>query len=140
MAADAIAAIKEADASLTIERYTVPGFKDLPVAAKLLLEKYKCDIVLALGWVGGAPVDEVCAHEASQGLIQVQLLTNKHVLGAFLHTSEAPNDEKKLVSIARDRARKHALNCVALLKGKTELTPNAGKGVRQGNDNEGALT
>ena len=31
-----------------IERYTVPGIKDLPVACKTLFDEYKCDIVMAL--------------------------------------------------------------------------------------------
>ena len=33
--------------SAHIERYTVPGIKDLPVAAKKLIEERGCDIVMA---------------------------------------------------------------------------------------------
>ncbi|MDI6640477.1 MAG: 6,7-dimethyl-8-ribityllumazine synthase, partial [Methanocellales archaeon] len=32
------------NASVRIERYTVPGVKDLPVAAKKLIEERNCDI------------------------------------------------------------------------------------------------
>ena len=63
-----------------IERYTVPGIKDLPVACKKLIEEKGCDIVMALGMPGAAEKDKVCAHEASTGLIQVQVLTNTHII------------------------------------------------------------
>ena len=127
------------NSSHKIERYTVPGFKDLPVACKKLIEENKCDIVLALGWVGDQTIDEICAHEASLGLIQAQLMTNKHILGVFVHAVEAKNEPEKLVSIAKDRTIKHALNAIELLKGKTALIPNAGKGKRQGSEDAGPL-
>ncbi|MFH1977895.1 MAG: riboflavin synthase [Candidatus Aenigmatarchaeota archaeon] len=139
MASFAIKTIEENVEKIDIERYTVPGFKDLPVACKILFEKYNCDIVLAFGWVGGEPVDEVCAHEANQGIIQVQLITTKHILSCFVHTSESRDDEKKLYEIAKDRAIKHTENAIALLKGKTELTKYAGHGKRQGYDDEGSI-
>ena len=138
MAQYAIKTIKESS-SHEIERYTVPGFKDLPVACKKLIEEYNCDIVLALGWVGDQPIDEICAHEASLGLIQAQLMTNKHILGVFVHSIEAKNDPEQLAAIARDRTIKHTLNAIALLKGKTTLTLNAGQGKRQGSDDVGQI-
>ena len=134
----AVNAIKGADSTIEIERYTVPGFKDLPVAAKILLENYNCDIVLALGWVGTASIDERCAHEAGMGLIQAELMTNKHILKSFVHSKES-EDKDELMKIAEDRTRKHALNTIALLKGKEELTLQAGHGLRQGKDHEGGL-
>ena len=48
MAAFAIGAIKK-NSDAEISRYTVPGFKDLPVACKKLIEEDKCGIVIALG-------------------------------------------------------------------------------------------
>ena len=137
MATPAIQAIRKTDPKIKIQRYTVPGFKDLPVACLRLLKT--CDIVLALGWVGGEKIDEVCAHEASLGLIAVQLQTGKHVLSAFVHTSESPGNEKRLQEIALDRAVKHAKNCVELLRGPTALTAHAGTGRRQGGKDAGAL-
>lgn len=121
-----------------IIRYTVPGFKDLPVACKKLIEEDKCDIVIALGMAGPKPIDEQCAHEASLGLQQAQLMTNRHILEVFVHTNEAKK-EKDLYDIAKDRAEKHALNALALLKGKTELTKYSGKGRRQGKADEGSI-
>lgn len=121
-----------------VERYTVPGFKDLPVAAKILIEKYKCDLVIALAWVGSAAIDELCAHEANIGLIHAELMTNKHILKVFVHAKEARSKEK-LRAIATDRVQKHALNALALLRGKESLTRFAGQGLRQGGPDRGGL-
>ena len=62
-----------------IVRRTVPGFKDLGVAAKRLIQHDGCGIVIALAMPGRAAIDQVCAHEASQGIMLAQLLTNTHV-------------------------------------------------------------
>ena len=121
-----------------IERYTVPGFKDLPVACKKLIEEHKCDIVIALAWAGSAAIDEICAQEASNGIINVQLMTNKHILSVFVYSREAKTDDE-LYQIAKDRTIKHTLNAIALLKGKTELTKYAGMGKRQGSMNAGPI-
>ncbi len=137
MAEFVINAIKK-NSNHKIERYTVPGFKDLPVACKKLFEEYKCDIVIALGMAGKAPIDKQCAHEASTGLQAVQLLVNKHILDVIIFSDEAGTD-KEIFQIAKNRAEKHALNALALLKGKTELTKHAGTGRRQGKEDEGQI-
>ena len=137
MAKFAIAAIKK-NSSAKVIRYTVPGFKDLPVACKRLIEENKCDIVIALGMAGKMPIDKQCAHEASLGLQQAQLMTNKHILEVFVHMDEARTD-KEIYNIAKNRAEKHALNALALLKGKTELTKFAGMGKRQGKQDESQI-
>ena len=46
----------------TVVSKTVPGFKDLAVAAKNLIEQDGCSIVVALGMPGSAPIDKQCAH------------------------------------------------------------------------------
>ncbi len=137
MAKFAIETIKS-NSNHEIERYTVPGFKDLPVACKRLIEEYKCDIVIALGWAGSAVIDEICAQEASNGLINAQLMTNKHILSVFVYAREAKTDDE-LYQIAKDRTIKHTLNAIALLKGKTELTKYAGMGIRQGSVEAGPI-
>ena len=129
-------AIDEAKADIRIERYTVPGVKDLPVASKRLFEEYDCEIVVALGMPGAAPIDKTCAHEASLGLGQVQILLNKHILEVFVHMDEAKNDDD-LYDLAYHRTYDHAKNALALLQGKTALSAFAGKGIRQGRKNEG---
>ena len=48
-----------------VVRRTVPGFKDLGVECKKLIEEQGCVIVVALGMPGKAAIDQVCAHEAS---------------------------------------------------------------------------
>src|SRR5215472_10518930 len=50
-------------------RRTVPGMKDLAVAAKRLIEADACSIVIACGMPGPADIDQICAHEASQGIM-----------------------------------------------------------------------
>jgi riboflavin synthase len=130
MARAAIGAIKN-EASLEIVRYTVPGIKDLPVAAKKLLEEEKCDIVMALGMPGAAAQDKMCAHEASSGLIMAQLMTNKHIIEVFVHEDEA-GDEKTLAWLAEKRSVEHAQNVIRLLFHPEKLTRLAGTGQRQG--------
>ena len=129
--------------SIKIERYTVPGVKDLPVACKKLFDEHKCDICLALGMPGPEVIDKQCAHEASQGIIQTQLLTNKHILEVFVHLDEAmkdgKTDEKELLKITENRVYDHTMNAIALLKGKEGLSRNAGKGIRQGREDAGSL-
>jgi len=100
-------------ASVGIERYVVPGIKDLPVACKKLIEERGCDLVMALGMPGSAEKDRVCAHEASQGLILCQLLTNKHIIEVFVHEDEA-KDAKELAWLMEQRTREHAVNAVRL--------------------------
>ena len=134
MAKFAVDAIRK-NSTAKIERYTVPGFKDLPVAAKKLIEEYNCDIVIACAMAGPLPIDEQCAHEASLGIQQAQLMTNTHILEVFVHMSES-KDEKEIFEIAKNRAEKHALNALRLLKGKTALTKDAGTGRRQGKEDE----
>jgi riboflavin synthase len=118
-------------ASAAIERYTVPGIKDLPVACKKLIEERHCNLVMALGMPGGMEKDKWCAHEASQGLIQVQILTNTHIIEVFVHEDEA-KDGKELAWLAEQRTREHAVNAVRLLLHPKELEKLAGTGQRQG--------
>jgi len=123
--------------SVKFERKTVPGIKDLPVEAKLLLER-GCDIVMAFGMPGATPIDKQCAHEASSGLITAQLLTNKHVIEIFVFEDEAQN-EKELANLADRRAREHARNVYRLLFKPEELTKLAGTGQREGALDAGPL-
>jgi len=112
--------------------------KDLPVAAKKLIEEVGCDIVLALGMPGKEEIDKICAHEASTGLIQVQLLTNKHIVEVFVHEDEA-KDEKELAWLAERRSREHAVNAYDLVFRPERLASNAGKGLRQGFEDAGQI-
>ncbi len=123
---------------ISLERYTVPGVKDLPVACKKLFEEHNCDICMALGMPGPEKIDKTCAHEASQGLIQTQLLTNKHIIEVFVHLDEG-KDEKELSEITKNRTYDHTLNAIALLKGKNTLQKFAGRGIRQGKENIGEI-
>lgn len=119
-------------------RVTVPGMKDLPVACKRLIEDQRCELALALAWVGKEPIDAQCAHEANLGLQWAQLLTNKHILGVFFHESETRNAREQR-RFALERAREHALNALWMLHAPEELAKRAGTGQRQGGKDVGAL-
>jgi riboflavin synthase len=131
MGAHAIDELRATGTGFTIERYTVPGVKDLPVACKRLIEERGCDIVMALGMPGAEEIDKTCAHEASTGLIAVQLATNTHIVEVFVHIDEAGNDGE-LAWLAERRAREHAVNAYDLLFRPERLTKQAGTGQRQG--------
>ena len=117
MAASAIDELKRTGTGFKIIRRTVPGFKDLPVACKKLIEEDGCDICMALAMPGPMAKDKTCAHEASTGLI--------------LHEDEA-KDAKELEFLADSRAREHAVNVYDLLFRPESLTKRAGTGLRQG--------
>lgn len=117
---------------------TVPGFKDLAVECKRLIEHHNCLIAIALGMPGPADIDQVCAHEASQGIMLAQLMTNVHILEVFVHEREA-KDDKELYLICEDRVRKHALNAYNMLYHPEELTKRAGQGIRQGSPDRGEI-
>lgn len=121
-----------------IVRVTVPGIKDLPGAARRLIDE-GCEAVITLGWVGRKDVDKLSYLAMSVGLITLQVLTGKIVIDVTVHEDEADSEEQ-LYRIAVDRARKHAENLAALVReGPQALTPYAGKGLRQGYPDEGPI-
>jgi riboflavin synthase len=117
---------------------TVPGFKDLAVAAKVLIEREGCEVVVALGMPGSAPIDKQCAHEASQGIMLAQLLTSTPILEVFVHEDES-DDPTVLAKVFEDRSRKHARNAYWMLFDPEQLSRRAGTGVRQGFGDAGPL-
>ncbi len=126
------------NASVKIKRVTVPGIKDLPVAAKKLIEEEGCDIVMALGMPGAKDKDKMCAHEASQGLILAQLMTNTHIIEVFVHEDEG-KDAKDLKWLAEHRARDHARNLVKMMFKPDAMLKEAGKGMREGREDIGPV-
>jgi riboflavin synthase len=119
-------------------RRTVPGVKDLPVACKKLIEEEGCSIVMALGMPGKEPIDKTCAHEASQGIIQAQLMTNTHIIEVFIHMDEA-EDDNELKFLAENRTKEHARNAYYLLFKPEKLRKQAGTGQRQGFEDVGPV-
>jgi len=137
MAKPAMEVITRSVPKVRIIRYTVPGIKDIPVAAKKVLDE--ADTAITLGWVGASPVDKYSYLAMSIGLVLVQVLTGKHVIDVTVHEDEAGSEEE-LYRIAVERAKKHALNLVTLLtKGGEGLTPYAGSGLRQGVPDVGSI-
>lgn len=123
--------------NVEIIRKTVPGFKDLAVECKKLLDSGS-DIALALGMAGSAPIDVQCAHEASLAIMQAKLMTNKHILEVFVFENEAWS-KRELAEIFDNRIRSHCKNAVSLVSSPKDLEKNAGMGIRQGKSDEGAL-
>jgi riboflavin synthase len=138
MAKSAIQELKRIGTGFKIIRRTVPGIKDLAVECKKLIEEENCDLCMAFGMPGKEEIDKQCAHEASQAIQQVQLLTDKHILEVFVYEDEAKN-EKELAWLCERRAREHALNAYKLLFKPEALTKKAGKGLREGFEDAGPL-
>ncbi len=120
-----------------IERYTVPGIKDLALASKKLINS-GCDIVIALGMPGPEPIDKQCADQASKALLYVEIETETHIIEVFVHEDEA-EDEKELKELADNRAREHAVNAYELLFRPEKLEEKAGQGEREGYPDVGPL-
>ena len=125
-------------ATFEVVRRTVPGFKDLAVECKRLIENEGCLIVVALGMPGRAAIDQVCAHEASQGLMQAQLMTSTHILEVFVHENEE-EDPAALADVCSNRSRGHARNAYWMVYEPDQLVRRAGQGVRQGYEDAGPL-
>ena len=134
----AINEIENTTSRINLIRYTVPGMKDLPVACKILFDKYDCEVCIALGMPGPDEKDKICAHEASQGIIMCQLMSGKHIIECFVHEDEAETPEE-LIKVCDNRAREHAQNVIKLLFEKDWLEKNAGKGLRQGYPDAGPI-
>ena len=137
MARHAIRVLREELPGYRIVRVTVPGIKDLPGAAKRLLDS-GCDAVITLGWVGGKEVDKLSYLAASVGLIMVSVLTGKIVVDVTVHEDEA-DDPRALEEIAVRRASDHARNLALMLSRPEALTRLAGTGRRQGGPHAGPL-
>ncbi|NHI91861.1 MAG: riboflavin synthase [Candidatus Lokiarchaeota archaeon] len=138
MGAMAIDEIENNTTKIKLIRYTVPGMKDLPVACKILFDKFDCEMCLALGMPGPEEKDKICAHEASQGIIKCQLMVGKHIIECFVHEDEAESPEE-LIAVCENRAREHAQNVIKLLFDREWLVQNAGKGLRQGYPDAGPI-
>ncbi|MEB3816730.1 MAG: riboflavin synthase [Desulfurococcales archaeon] len=138
MGSEASKVLRQELPNAKIIRWTVPGIKDLPGAAKRLLDS-GCDAVITLGWVGKKEVDKLSYLAMSVGLIMVSILTNKIVIDVTVHEDEA-DEPREIKRIALERARAHARNLAILLaRGPEYLTRWAGMGLRQGYPDVGPI-
>ncbi len=138
MAAAAMNQIKGQVTNVTFVRRTVPGVKDLPVASKKLIEEEGCELIMAFGMPGQEDIDKLCAHEASNGLIQAQLMTNTHIIEIFVHEDEG-KDDNDLKVLAENRARQHADNVIKMVFKPEKFRREAGLGMREGREDKGPL-
>jgi len=137
-ACDELASLPGFGTTFNVVTQTVPGFKDLAVAAKNMIEQQGCSIVVALGMPGSAPIDKQCAHEAAQGIMLAQLLTSTPILEVFVHEDEA-DDPATLAMVFENRSRDHARNAYWMLFEPEQLRQRAGQGIRQGFGHAGPL-
>lgn len=126
------------DSTFEVLSATVPGFKDLAVAAKIMIERDGAAVVVVLGMPGSAPIDKQCAHEASLGIMQAQLLTSTPILEVFVHEDES-DDDAVLADVFENRSRAHARNAYWMIFEPEQLARRAGQGVRQGFSDAGPL-
>jgi riboflavin synthase len=138
MAPYARRALAGAGTGFKVVQTTVPGIKDLPVACRRLFVEQGADICLALGMPGKAEYDKTCAHEASLGLMFTAVLEAKPVVECFVFEGEAATD-RELETLARRRAEEHALNAYSMLFRPQDLGRGAGRGLRQGFADAGAV-
>ena len=137
MAAAAMDELRKQGGGYAIERYTVPGIKDLAAGARILFDR-GCNLVLALGMVGRQPVDKDCALAADFGLQAVQAQLGKHILGVMVHEEESP-DEAELARLFDRRTREHAVNAYDLIFRPEAMRARAGTGQREGFADAGPL-
>ena len=138
MGSVAVEEIKKLEPTAEIIRWTVPGIKDIPGAAKRMIDAHGCDGLIVLGWVGREFVDKLSYVAYSVGIMLVGIFTGKPIIDVTVHEDES-DDPKKLREIAIDRARKHARNLVYILRDPKYLTKWAGKGLRQGYPDVGPI-
>src|SRR5207245_9579542 len=137
MASAATDELRKQGEGFTVERYTVPGIKDLAAGARILFDR-GCDLVLALGLVRRQPVDQDCAAAAVFGLQAVQAAVGRHILGVMVHEEEAA-DEIELAGLFDRRTREHAVNAYDLLFRPEAIRARAGTGQREGFEDAGPL-
>ncbi|MCR8501221.1 MAG: riboflavin synthase [Crenarchaeota archaeon] len=138
MASVVIEEIRKLEPQAEIIRWTVPGIKDIPGAAKRIIDFHSCDGLIVLGWVGKEFVDKLSYVAYSVGIMLVGILTSKPIIDVTVHEEES-EDPKELKKIAIDRARKHARNLIYVIKDPTYLTKWSGKGLRQGYPDVGPI-
>jgi riboflavin synthase len=132
MFTDAKTVLEDYTGQITYIRYTVPGIKDLPVAALKLFEEKNCDIVIALGMPGPKHYDKISAQVASEGIVNCQLQVKKHILEVFVHEDEGEGDDSKLKEIMKHRTIEHTKNAITLVLYPEKMQEFAGQGKRQG--------
>lgn len=120
-----------------IQYVTVPGFKDLGIAARTLLEN-GCDIALCCGMAGPEDIDKQCAQDASFGIQLAMQSTGKPILEVIIHMDETP-ELADLVDVVDNRVREHATNAFWMMEDPEKMTLQAGSGQRQGFEDHGSI-
>jgi len=112
-----------ADGDLTL--HWVPGSYELPLAARWLAERGRCDAVLALGVVirGETEHFRLIADAAASGLMRVMLDTGVPVLNGVLAAYDAAQAEARTGGAVGNRGSDIALAAVQMARLRAEVAP-----------------
>jgi 6,7-dimethyl-8-ribityllumazine synthase len=107
--------------NVTLER--VSGSNELPVAARLLIDHAKPDVVIALGVIirGGTMHFELIAHAATKGLMDVSLSTRVPVINGIIVADNAAQAKSRCAGRI-DRGSEFAQAAVSMAALRRRLT------------------
>jgi 6,7-dimethyl-8-ribityllumazine synthase len=110
-----------ADADL--ELLWVPGAYELPLAARWVAERGRCDAIVALGVVirGETEHFRLIADASSSGLMRVMLDTNVPVANGVLAAYDAAQAEARTGGIVGNRGAEAALAAVQMARLRAEV-------------------
>ena len=104
-------------------RRTVPGFKDLGVACKKLVQEEGCSIVVALGYAGqGRRSTRSVRTKRRRASCSPSCSLTTHVLEVFVHENEEDDPEAPRPRCAWTGRRKHARNAYWMLYEPDQLS------------------
>ncbi len=136
----AVDELKATGTGFKVERCTVPGVKDLPVAAQ---EAHRGARVRDRD---GARDARRAGHRqdlrprgVARALIQVQLMTNRHIIEVFVHEDEAASAKELAWLAERRREGARGERVRPAVQARAARGRNAGKGLRQGFEDVGPI-
>ena len=106
---------------------TVPGFKDLAVAAKVLSSARAAGSSWPWGCPARRPSTSSARTRPSTGIMSAQLMTSTPILEVFVHEDET-DDPAELARLFENRSRAHARNAYWMLFAPEELRAARGPG------------
>ena len=101
----------------------VPGTYELPVAAKMLLQKYTPDAVICIGCVikGETKHDEYISNAVSQGLINLGIMSGKPIVFGVLTPNTKAQAEARSGGNLGNKGEEAALSAIKMINLKAEL-------------------
>lgn len=106
-----------------IHIFYVPGTFELPVAAKMLLQKYTADAVICIGCVikGETKHDEYISNAVSQGLINLSIMSGKPIVFGVLTPNTKAQAEARSGGHLGNKGEEAALSAIKMINLKADL-------------------